>query len=94
VEWNPSKNRPKLSSELSILKNEKKIKIRVIEVDNFMHNKYILKNKIKFPTVIATNVGIRRSHGKFIVSKSADTIFFNQLIKFIANKNLSSDSVY
>jgi hypothetical protein len=94
VEWNPPKNRPKLSSELSILKTEKKIKIRVIEVDNFIHDKYILNNKIKFPAVIATNVGIRRSHGKFIVSKSADTIFSNELIKFIANKNLSSDSVY
>lgn len=94
VEWNPPKNRPKLSSQLSILKTDGKAKIRVIEIDNFIHNKYISNKKINFPAVMATNVGIRRSNGKFIVSKSADTIYSDELVKFISNKKLSSNCVY
>jgi len=94
VEWNPPKNRPKLSSQLSILKTDGKTKIRVIEIDNFIHNKYISNKKINFPAVMATNVGIRRSNGRFVVSKSADTIYSDELIKFIGNKNLSSNCVY
>jgi len=94
VEWNPPKNIPKLSSKLNILKTEKKIKIRVIEINNRLHNKYILSKKIKFCAVMATNVGIRRSYGKFIVTKSADTIFSDELLKFISKKNLSGSCVY
>ena len=94
VEWNPPKKRPKLSSKLNILKTKKKIKIRVIEINNRLHNKYILNKKIKFPAVMATNVGIRRSYGKFIVTKSADTFFSDELLKFISKKNLSGSCVY
>jgi len=94
VEWNPPADRPKLSSKLSILKPDKKIRIRVIEIDRKTHNKYFSNKKINFPAVAATNVGIRRSNGKFVVSKSADTIFSDALIKFISKKRLSSDCVY
>lgn len=94
VEWNPPKNKPKLSLEISKLKNLGKITIRIIEVNPSIHNSYVGSEKKGIVGSVALNVGIRRSHGKFITPKMSDTFFSDELIKFISKKSLANNCIY
>lgn len=94
VEWNPPKDKPKLSVEISSLKNLGKTIIRIIEVDSSIHNTFIGSQKKGIVGSVALNVGIRRARGKFITSKMADTFFSDELIEFISNKTLSDNCIY
>ena len=93
VEWNPPKENRKLSSILRDIKVDKSI-LRVIEVDSLSHNQCNFNKDVHFPPVLATNVGIRRAQGQFIMSKAADTILSDELVEYISKKNLSQNSVY
>ena len=94
VEWNPPKDKPKLSLELSSLKNLGKTIIRIIEVDSSIHSKYIGSQKKGLVGSVALNAGIRRARGKFVTSKMADTFFSDELIKFISKKTLDNNCLY
>ena len=94
VEWNPPKDKPKLSLEISSLKNLGKTIIRIIEVDPSIHSTYIGSQKKGIAGSVALNAGIRRARGKFVTSKTADSFFSDELIKFISKKTLDNNCFY
>ena len=78
VEWNPPKDSPLLSEELSknSALNKYKQKIRFIQVSPEIHNGFSnRKENLPVLDYIGKNVGIRRSKGKFILICSPDIIF-------------------
>ena len=94
VEWNPSKNKPLLKDVLNWSKYSKKVSIRFVEVTENIHRKIPNSEKMSFFEFLAKNVGIRRARGEYILSTNADILFSEELIEFIARKQLSKENFY
>ena len=92
IEWNPPRNKNKLLNELIWPKSEY-LSIKIIEVEDAIHNKYSHSKKIGLYQMIAKNVGVRRASGKFILSTNIDIIFSDEVFKFIKYK-LDKDIIY
>lgn len=94
VEWNPPLDKPRLSNALSWPHNYSSCKIRFIEVPNQIHKRFKHSDKFALFEFIGKNVGIRRAHGKFVISTNPDLLFSNDLIKFLGKKSLQTNSFY
>lgn len=94
VEWNPPNNNPRLKDALNWPKKVEPIKVRIIEVPNKLHQKLPNSDKTPFFLGIAKNVGIRRARGEYILITNPDIIYNEPLIRFLASKPLSKDSIY
>ncbi|MBM3206445.1 MAG: hypothetical protein FJZ43_02400 [Candidatus Staskawiczbacteria bacterium] len=93
VDWNPPKDRPLLKDAL-ILKDTGFIKVKFIVVPNQIHKGYNSIERINIINPAAFNVGIRRAKGSFIMATNSDIMFSNELMEYIASKDLREDSFY
>lgn len=89
VEWNPLPDRAPLKDVILIPKN---YTVRVITVPPKIHSSL---DDIYGPVLefYGKNVGIRRAQGEFILVSNPDILFTQQLIDFIAKKDLDYGTV-
>ena len=94
VEWNPPDNTLSIVDCLVDLEIPKNIELRVITVPNSIHRRYRGHEKINLNGGVATNVGIRRSKGEFVLWKAVDSFYSDSLIDFLSKKQLDKNSFY
>lgn len=94
VEWNPPSDRPRLYEALRWPEDFGAVAVRFIEVPPEIHHS--IGNSDKFPLfqMIAKNVGIRRALGKFVLATNIDILFSNELMEFLARRQLKENCFY
>lgn len=93
VEWNPIK--PGEFCKKAIIKKQSGfLTITWIEVPSKIHQQLPNSKKISIFEFIAKNIGIRRSHGKYILSTNPDILFSDSLIRYLAHTTLSPNYFY
>lgn len=93
VEWNPVKSKEfyqkiKWPAPLDMLK------IRWLEVPKKIHQQLENADKIPIFEFFGKNVGIRRAKGEFIISTNPDVLFGEDLIKYLAVRDLALNCFY
>lgn len=68
--------------------------VRIIEVPNEIHSKYKRHERIPFFEFPAKNIGIRRARGEYILVTNSDIIFGDEMMKFLADGELSPCAFY
>jgi len=94
VEWNPPKDRKKLIEVLEYPNGEGYCSIRIIEVPPHMHDRLQHSDRLPLFQMIAKNAGIRRAKGDFILATNIDIIFSDQLMSFLASRQLEEGKFY
>ncbi|MBA4135791.1 MAG: hypothetical protein C0518_00580 [Opitutus sp.] len=88
VDWNPVPGRPGLAGVLQLPANSTYCRGRVVTVPAVLHDRFAHADRLPFFQMIAKNVGIRRAKGDFILATNIDIVFSDELIRFIACRNL------
>ncbi|MCB9185940.1 MAG: glycosyltransferase family 2 protein [Flavobacteriales bacterium] len=97
VNWNPVVTNEPLISELVWPEYPESVSYRVIDVPEEIHKKYVdegIRNTVPFYEFIAKNVGIRRSAGEYVLCINADILLHPDIVKAIAQKELSKGHYY
>lgn len=94
VDYNPPPDRPPFSSLIDWPAKTACCSVRAITVAPEFHARFLHSDKRSFNGPTSFNVGFRRSRGLFIVPKSSDTIFSDELMQFLAQKRLEIGRVY
>lgn len=94
VEWNPPAERPRLKDAFEWPSDSTGLSIRIIEVSPSLHKRYLHSGQLPLYQMIAKNVGIRRSHGDFVLATTADLLFSNELVQFLASGDLDPEVLY
>ena len=94
VEWNPPLDRPALDKALVWPKTTQYFTVRIITVPPEEHKKFQYSDKLSLFQMIGKNVGIRRAKGQFILATNIDIILSNELIQFIAKRQLELEKFY
>jgi len=100
VEWNPLPDMPQLKEVLSF-KKDLNSTVRIITVPYEIHKSVpgtpfdaVRADEITFFQNIALNVGARRAKGKYVICTNADVIFNEEVISFLAKRQLSNRYFY
>jgi hypothetical protein len=94
VEWNPPTDRPSLYQALSWPSPSEYFSVRIITVPPEVHKKFQHSEKLPLFQMIGKNIGIRRAKGRFILATNIDIIFSNELMQFIAKRQLEPGIFY
>jgi len=94
VEWNPPSDKPLLKDAISLPDDLGPLVIRIITVPHEIHKRYNLSKRISILCMIASNVGIRRANGQFILSTCSGILFSNKLVEFLASISLNKSFFY
>jgi hypothetical protein len=94
VEWNPPPDRPQLTTALRWPKNFGQCAVRIIEVPPELHHRYAHFEALPLYQMIAKNVGIRRSRGKFVLATNIDILFSNEMAAFLSSQKLNANCMY
>jgi len=94
VEWNPPGDRPLLKDVFPWPVNNRYCTIRCIVVPEVIHQRYEYWEKIPMNMIVATNCGIRRARGQFILPCNIDLLYSDELMSHIAAKCLKEDERY
>jgi hypothetical protein len=93
VEWNPPQG-ARLADVLKFDLENCPCEARFIEVPPHTHNKFSNSNELQLFQMIAKNVGIARARGKFILATNIDVIFNDELMSYLAKRNLDENCIY
>jgi len=93
VEWNPPADRPPLAS-LFDWSRAQGFDARVVTVPPGLHRRFPHSDKVNVHVLAAWNVGIRRSRGEFVLCTSADVLLSDELVRFLASRELAADAMY
>lgn len=94
VEWNPPPDRPPLSEALRWPVEAGPCTVRIIEVPAEVHRRFKHSDGLALYQMIAKNVGIRRARGQFVLATNIDILFSDELMQFIAGKDLTHGRMY
>lgn len=95
VEWNPPPNRPLISEMLNdALEDGGHVTVRVVIVDSRYHEALVGSQVKGMHVLNATNVGLRRARGRFLVPKASDTFLTDSVIERISRQQLNEDEIY
>lgn len=94
VEWNPPSGQPSLKEALKWPSFGNKVSVQIISVPGEFHRRFKDADVYSFNAAVAWNIGIRRARGKFILPKAADTIYSNDIIKWLAKGELDGHALY
>jgi hypothetical protein len=94
VEWNPPPDRLRLAKALAWPDTSGSCRVRLIEVSAQLHSQFQHSDKLPLFQMIAKNVGIRRANGRFILTTNIDILFSNELISFLASRQLRAGRMY
>lgn len=94
VDWNPPADKPLLKDVLKWPDKLRYCTIRVIVVPPSIHQRYEGSDKIPMIREVATNCGVRRARGQFILPGAIDLLYSDELMSYIASKGLRRDEEY
>lgn len=94
VEWNPPADRPRLADVLEWPDSDGWCDVRIVEVPHEVHSRLEHSDRLPLFQMIGKNVGIRRARGEFVVATNIDIIFSDELMRFLARRELQPDRVY
>lgn len=94
VDWNPPEDRPPLMEALQWPDDLGPCRVRFIQVPSELHRRYQNAEALPLYQMIAKNVGIRRSRGRFILATNIDILFSNELMAFLAEHRLQPGRMY
>ena len=94
VDWNPPPDKPALKDIITWPQTLRYSTIRVITVPPSIHNRYDGAEKIPMNVVAALNCAIRRARGEFVLPRTADLLYADELMAFIAGKKLNNGERY
>lgn len=92
VEFGPPADRPTLNRALDW--TDRSIPVRIITVPQSVVRTIENPYGILFYENWAKSVGIRRAGGEFILTTNADSIYSDQLVKFLSEQKLNCDYFY
>lgn len=93
VEWNPLPGGKSLAASLRVPARSTYATVRVITVPRSVHMRYRYSS-MPFYQMIAKNVGVRRSRGRFVLVTNADLLFPDALFSFIASERMREGVLY
>src|SRR5215468_5637762 len=93
VEWNPPVSRPRLIDVLPLPRHPA-CAYRFVEVPPELHATLLHAEALPLFQMIAKNVGIRRARGAFVLATNIDIIFSNELVEFMARRELAPGFLY
>jgi hypothetical protein len=94
VEWNPPIDREGFSHALHWPPLPGRLIARVIQVPNRIHQQLPNSERILLFEYFAKNVGIRRATGEFILVTNPDVLFTEELMAYLASKELHQSRFY
>jgi hypothetical protein len=94
VEWNPPDETPKLREARTWPRETGPCTVRIIEVSRELHQRFKNADKLALHQMIAKNVGIRRARGRYVLATTADLLFSNELVEFLASGKLKPGTMY
>lgn len=94
VEWNPPPDKPLLKDVLKWPNRLRYCTIRVIMVPPSIHQRYEYADRVAMNAIVACNCGMRRARGQFILLGAIDLLYSDELMSYIASRNLKSDEKY
>lgn len=94
VEWNPPIDRPPLKEALKWPDGGEWCDIRIITVPPEVHKKFRHSSGLPLFQMIAKNVGMRASRGKFVLMTNVDILFSDTLMEFIGLRKLEEGKFY
>jgi hypothetical protein len=94
VEWNPPPDRPGLRDALRWPAPGDHFEARIVEVPEAIHSRLEHSDQLPLFQMIAKNVGIRRARAPFVLATNIDLIFSDELMQFLAERNLDPELVY
>jgi hypothetical protein len=94
VDWNTPEARRPLIDEIKLQINSKFVSVIIYEVENAIHQRYKGHENIALVGEVCANVGIRRSRGAFVLNKTGDSFYSEELVRYISERTLSKDVVY
>ena len=95
VEWNPPEDKPRLAEALNWPQHEDgRLNVRIIEVPKALHERFRHAQQLPLFQMIAKNVGIRRSRAEFILATNIDILFSEELMAFLARRELRAGRMY
>ncbi len=92
VEWNPPRNRPRLSQ--CLMAGNAACRVRVIEVLPEVHAFFSHHEMLPIFEHLAANVGIRRAAGRFVLSARSGVVASEELVARMARRDLEEGSLY
>lgn len=93
VEYNPPSGALPLADVMTIRGSEA-FPVRIITVPSEFHTSVAQGKKNPFLEYLAKNIGIRRAHGKFVVSTNPDIVFSEAMIDHFARTDLKPGYFY
>lgn len=95
VEWNPPHDKPGLVETLNWPARENsRLHVRIIQVPAALHARFRYAAQLPLFQMIAKNVGIRRSRGEFVLATNIDILFSDELMAYLARRNLRIGRMY
>ena len=94
VDWNPPQDRPPLIEAIKWPADTGPCQVRFIQVPAEIHSTYQHPAALPLYQMIAKNVAMRRSRGRFILATNIDIIFSDELVRFFAEEQLLSGRMY
>lgn len=94
VEWNPPPDKPRLAQVLLWPEKHDFCSVRIIVVPPEIHKRFNYSEKLPLHQMIAKNVGIRRTHGQFILATNIDILFSDELFAFFASEKMRKKKLY
>lgn len=94
VDWNPPAARPGLADVIQWPGDRRFIRTRVITVPPDCHRSLPHSENLPLFQMIGKNIGIRRARGEFVLATNIDILFSDELMEFIAGRNLRQGFSY
>jgi hypothetical protein len=93
VEWNPPDGKARVSELLECPANCA-FPVRFVEVPPDLHARLEHADVLPLFQMIGKNVGVRRARGQFVLCANIDIIFSNELVEFLAARQLRAGVLY
>jgi hypothetical protein len=93
VEWNPPTERARLAEAVDWPQSER-CRMRIVEVPTDLHAKLQYGDRLPLFQMMGKNVGVRRARGAFVLATNIDIIFPDEIMQFIAARELRNGVVY
>ena len=94
VDWNPPADRPPLRDVLSWPADPRHVSVRIVEAGPEYQRRLPRGEKTSVYSSVASNAGIRRARGDFVVYVTMDGLYPDALIARLARRDLSEGRMY
>ncbi len=95
VEWNPPDDRPRLREAVSWPDVRREFtRLRILEVPARVHQSLPNPAHLQVFEYIGKNAAMRRAQGQYLLTTNADTLFNEELMRFLAARRLRRGCFY